>query len=274
MKKFSKILSVLLCVAMLLGLAAVVGAEGEVTTATLVTDVKSLAAGDQVVILNTAGTKAMSISSDNGKFRTLTDATVTDNKVTVTTAMQILTLEAGTGTGTFAFKAGEDGYLSAKLNANELWTLSKTDDQLPEYSSWTISQITGEGVATISQVLSADETRYLQYNSGSPRFAAYKASSKQAPVSIYKLDDASSGGEEADPTTAGLVTDLSKLADGDKIVIVANEDAKALSTTQDKNNRPVAEVVKSEDLKTVTLTEAVQVITLEKDSETGLFAFK
>ncbi|MDD6199785.1 MAG: hypothetical protein PUB93_00755, partial [Firmicutes bacterium] len=47
-----------------------------------------------------------------------------------------------------------------------------------------------------------------------------------------------------------------------------------LSTTQDKNNRPVAEVVKSEDLKTVTLTEAVQVITLEKDSETGLFAFK
>ena len=75
--------------------------------------------------------------------------------------------------------------------------------------------------------------------------------------------------------TATLVTDISTLHTGDQIIIVANEYAYALSTTQNGNNRGQADITKSEDGATVSFTAdaGVQIITLEAGNTAGTFAF-
>lgn len=67
------------------------------------------------------------------------------------------------------------------------------------------------------------------------------------------------------------VTSASQLAVNDKVVIVASDYDYALSTTQNKNNRGQAGVEKDGD--TITFGEDVQLITLEKGTAEGTFAF-
>ena len=79
-----------------------------------------------------------------------------------------------------------------------------------------------------------------------------------------------------EPAAAGeyeLVTDASILKAGDKIIIAAADYGFAISTTQNKNNRGQAEVIKSSDKTTVTFGEDVQVIELQAGSVEGTFAF-
>ena len=71
-------------------------------------------------------------------------------------------------------------------------------------------------------------------------------------------------------TTATLVTSASSLAVNDQIVIVAKDVNKALSTTQNSNNRGAANVTKSGN--TVTLTANVEVLTLKAGTAAGSFA--
>ena len=78
---------------------------------------------------------------------------------------------------------------------------------------------------------------------------------------------------EESATTYYKVVDVTKLSAGDKIVIVAAEDAFALSTEQKTNNRGQDAVTKSDDGKTVTLGANTQVITLEAGAVEGSFAF-
>ena len=80
------------------------------------------------------------------------------------------------------------------------------------------------------------------------------------PVSAY-----------AEGATAALVTDLSSLAAGDKVVIVAKDFDFALGTTQNKNNREAVAVTKAGT--NITVTETVQVLTLGAGTKEGTFAF-
>lgn len=68
-----------------------------------------------------------------------------------------------------------------------------------------------------------------------------------------------------------LVTNISELAAGDKIVIVAQDYDYALSTTQKTNNRAAASITKSNN--TVTIGDDVQIITLESGTTAGRYAF-
>ena len=83
---------------------------------------------------------------------------------------------------------------------------------------------------------------------------------------------------EADPNAGGateawtLVTNVSDLQVGDKIIIAAKGYNKALSTTQNGNNRGSAAVTKSGD--TVTFGDDVQIITLEAGKKASTLAFK
>ena len=72
-----------------------------------------------------------------------------------------------------------------------------------------------------------------------------------------------------------IVTDKSQLLAGTKVIIVAQDEAFAMSTTQNTNNRASASVVKSDDRTTVTNPgEAVQVFVLEAGTVEGTVAFK
>lgn len=68
---------------------------------------------------------------------------------------------------------------------------------------------------------------------------------------------------DAEKTVARLVTDISQIGDGKKIIIVAKDYNFAMSTTQNTNNRGQVEITKSDD-GTILLdsTTAVQIITL------------
>ena len=69
-----------------------------------------------------------------------------------------------------------------------------------------------------------------------------------------------------------LVTDASKLKEGDEIVIAAKDYNYALSTTQNNNNRGQAAIIKSGT--TITFGDGVQVITLQEGvSYNGTFVF-
>ena len=85
----------------------------------------------------------------------------------------------------------------------------------------------------------------------------------------------SPSGEKDSPmeTVAGwqICANASDLAVGDKIIIVAKTGDFALSTTQNTSNRSVASIVKNDDM--ATITDSVQVITLENGIQENTFAF-
>ncbi len=68
-----------------------------------------------------------------------------------------------------------------------------------------------------------------------------------------------------------LVNDVTSLKEGDEIVIAASASDAALSTTQNPNNRVQADIVKSGS--TLTCGSDTQILTLEKGSIDGTFAF-
>ncbi len=70
------------------------------------------------------------------------------------------------------------------------------------------------------------------------------------------------------------VLDVANLKVDDRIIIVAADDAVAMSTEQKTNNRAQTAVAKSDDGSTVTFGEGVQVITLEEGIVDGTFAFQ
>ena len=169
-----KILAMLLCVIMVVSMAAMVSAD-EVTAAQ-VTD--SVAVGDQIVLVNIAGTYAM--GAQDGKKRVVVPVTAADGVVTVTAETVILTVEAGASEGTVALKAA-DGYLcyDAEMGGNSIATKAEKDAA----ASWTIT--IADGVATIMNA--GNNERFLQYNynTNQERFVCYKGT--QENVVIYKL---------------------------------------------------------------------------------------
>ena len=71
-----------------------------------------------------------------------------------------------------------------------------------------------------------------------------------------------------------LLTDVNELNAGDKIIIAAADYDVALSTTQNKNNRGQASITKNDDEnKTITYGADVQILTLERGTIDGTFAF-
>ena len=152
--------------------------EPKAGTWELVTDVSELAAGKQIIIVAKDYNYALS-TTQNGNNRGQAAVTKVGNTVTVGSDVQIITLEAGTKTGTFAFNVG-NGYLyAASSSSNYL----RTEENLSDNSSWTIE--IADGVATI--VAQGTNTRNtMQYNSGSSLFACYSSASQKA-ICLYKL---------------------------------------------------------------------------------------
>ena len=69
-----------------------------------------------------------------------------------------------------------------------------------------------------------------------------------------------------------LVTDASQLYEGAQVVIAAAKANKAMSTTQNSNNRGQANITKNSD-KTITLTSGVAELTLGKGTVSGSYTF-
>ena len=213
---FSRALSLILALVMVLSMApANVFASGS-ATATLVTDVSSLSAGDRVVIVAAEHDFALSTNQKTNN-RGAAAVTKSDSAVSLDDTVQILTLEAGTVDGTFAFNTGS-GYLyaagqSKEQNGSKNNNYLKTQTDLDANGSWLIT--IADGVASV--VAQGDNgCNVMQYNSGSSLFAAYSSAS-QGAVALYKVEE---GGSTEPPAPAEPVYALANtLAAGDVVVL-------------------------------------------------------
>lgn len=70
-----------------------------------------------------------------------------------------------------------------------------------------------------------------------------------------------------------LVTDVSTLTPGDKVIIVAKDYDRAMGTTQNSNNRNAVVITKNTASNTCTITDKVQQLTLQQGTKSGSYAF-
>lgn len=157
---------------------------------TLVTDASTLAAGDEVIITNIDGVKAL--GSNAGGFRNAVDITVSNDAISTTGDACILTLAAGNTSGTWAFQAS-DGYIATSTTKNNLGVSNSIGDT----SSWTIT--ISNRVATVFAE-NGSTYNHLQYNSSSPRFSGYTGA--QQNVKIYRRSASGAGISANDPMLA------------------------------------------------------------------------
>ena len=168
----------------------------------LVTDASTLKANDEVIITASGENNYALSTNQKSSNREGTAITKSGNTLSEPSAdVQVLTLEAGSSTGTWAFYTGNSGYLyAASSSGNQL----KTKTTLDVNGSWTIS--ISNGVASIVATGSSNRN-VMQYNpnNGSPIFACY-ASATQTSLALYKK--VCSGGS-VEPTQLPTPTGLS-----------------------------------------------------------------
>lgn len=148
---------------------AVFATKGEGGGSETIEKANSVAVGDEVIVVYESDKKELSgIGGGNTKYGEGTDYTTTP------TGAYLLEVVAGSEANTFALKHGSD-YLQW-ASGNSLNTKTNIDAN----SSWTITFSGGD--ATIKNA--ADNSRSLQWNGSTPRFACY--TSAQKAVQLYK----------------------------------------------------------------------------------------
>ena len=244
------------------------GGSTESTVATLVTDASTLKAGDQIIIAALDYDAAMS-TTQNTNNRGQTPATKSGSILNYGYDAQILTLESGSSSGTFALRAGSGAYLTA---ASSSGNYLKTKSNIDANSSWTLGVNANTGAAFITA--NGTYTRnVMRYNSSSALFSCYSANNTQKDIAIYRLGPGSGGsGGTTSSGSASLVTSTSSLKVGDRIIITALDYQAALGTTQNASNRSQGSVTKNGN--SLTYGGDVQVLTLESGNVSGTFALQ
>ena len=155
----------------------------------LVTDASTLVAGDKVIIAANVDNNALSTNQKSSN-RGATEINRIDNMLSVNfidNDIEILTLEAGTVDGTFAFNTGEGYLYAASSSGNQLKTKSTLDDN----GSWKI-EISESETSIIAQ--GTNERNIMKYNpnNDSPLFACYATINETyQSVEIYKVSEKS-----------------------------------------------------------------------------------
>lgn len=147
----------------------------------LVTNASELAVGDEIIIAAETANYAISTTQKSSNRAATTIVKDGNYIVDPSTDVEIITLEAGTSAGTFAFKANAGYLYAASSSGNQLKTKATKDVD----GSWTITISNG----TTSVVATGSSNRnVMRYNpnNGSPLFACYSSASQSA-VAIYKL---------------------------------------------------------------------------------------
>ncbi|MBQ3234413.1 MAG: BACON domain-containing protein [Alistipes sp.] len=147
---------------------------------TLVTDASTLAVDDQVVLVASNADYALSTNQKTNN-RGAVAISKSGNTILIDDDVQILTLEAGTVDGTFAFYTGSGYLYAASSSYNHLKTQTTNNGN----SSWKIT-ITDGKASIVAQGTNTRNVMQYNPNNGSPLFACYSSASQTA-IAIYKL---------------------------------------------------------------------------------------
>ena len=207
----TRLLSALLSLVMLVSLlpVSVFAADPASKSAALVTDASTLKAGDQIILSATANDSTFAAGAMSGKFL----SSVETKLDTLDKKVEIFTLGGSAGAWTLT---ASDGKKISAVKAKELSNSGKGTD------TWTIA-IDDNGAATIASTNTA--CGRILYNVRNPRFLNYTSDTNVSMLlpSIYKLDTAPA-------RQSGIVTDLTTLQNGDKVVVFNPANKKALSS--------------------------------------------
>ena len=150
-----------------------------------VTSIDQLEAGKKHILVNEEASRAMGeISSTSTPYGTAVAVTI-ENDIIDIEGTDVVELFSGEGSddvyghSTWTFDIGEGSHYMCWASGNSLNTVNSS---APNNAMW-IATLTDDGVVLTNK---ADNTRKLQYNSGSPRFACYTSSQK--PAVLYVED--------------------------------------------------------------------------------------
>lgn len=143
-----------------------------------VTNISELQNGDVIAIVNEANNQALS-TTQNEKNRKATPITIKDGCFTSKTSVQEITLESYNKN--WYLKVGTDDYLYADGKSSA--TLNTGKNKRDKYSRASISFSGGNALINF---LGENSYKQIAYNNQYELFSAYKTSSGQLPVQIYK----------------------------------------------------------------------------------------
>ena len=146
---------------------------------TLVTNVNQLVAGKQIIIVAKDSAVALSTTQNsNNRGQTAIDKSA---PITLSDSVQVLTLETGKASGTFAFYTGSGYLYAASSSKNYL----RTETSMSDNSSWKITINASTGAATI--VAQGSNTKNtLQYNKNSSIFSCYSTTQQAVQIYVYE----------------------------------------------------------------------------------------
>ena len=153
------------------------GAESYV----LVTDGSQLYEGATVVITAKTANYALGTKQNSNNRSGVAITKNSDNTISWTTDVQLLTLGAGTTDGTWSFQTGS-GYLYCASTSSKNYL--RTQNTLDAKASFTVT-VSSDGTSKIVSKTTSSNRNEMRYNAnnGSPIFACY--SSGQTALSLY-----------------------------------------------------------------------------------------
>lgn len=172
---FNKILSISLVLIALIAF----GGKAWATDFTLVKDASTLTSGDRIIIVNSDDTYAIS-TTQNSNNRAATSVSASQEKITPSASVQVLTLGAGTTNKSYwTLYTGSQYLYAAASSANRL----KSQNNVDVNAEWEFT-IQSNGNATIIASGSSNRNK-MDYNAnnGSPIFNCY---SSAGTLHIYK----------------------------------------------------------------------------------------
>ncbi|MCQ3035192.1 MAG: bacterial Ig-like domain-containing protein [Bacilli bacterium] len=212
-------------------------------------------AGDTIIITSSDSEKVLSTTQASNN-RTEADISVANNTATINDKTQIITLEAGTSAGTFAFNVG-NGYLyAASGSSNHLKTQSNIDGN----ASWKIT-IGADGTASVV-AQGSNSRNVLQYNSGASCFSCYSSAS-QGAIRIYKNTPVATGKGDLINLASATLKGEPDLKIGDKLSVSDIEVKGLLNTNEEEKIESGFTFDNANNDGTVTLTQATNTITVK-----------
>ena len=171
----------------------------------LVTDASTLAAGDEIALLNEEGTYAMSTQQNTNNRGVVAVTTGNGKLIDPPGNVQFFNLRGQAGSWNILTKSTGRYLYTEAVNSNYLRTTSGTTPS--GLYNWTIS-IASDGTATITAPYTngSSQSRTIMYNyysSSNLLFSTYtSAGNKRSLMSIYRKGDATSNPYEDDPVLA------------------------------------------------------------------------
>ena len=148
-----------------------------------VTSIDQLEVGKKYILVNEEASSAMgAISSTSTPYGTSVAVTIQNGIIDID-GTDVVELFSGEGSDdalghtTWTFNIGEGSHYMCWTSGNSLNTVNSS---APNNAMW-IATLTDDGVVLTNK---ADDTRKLQYNAGSPRFACYTSSQKPAVLYV------------------------------------------------------------------------------------------